>query len=90
MLVPIPSNGVGKGWQDMGDGQMAAKMFQFLQRDVNEGRIWYHHTGTKTSSDIITFEVCWIKNVYDFKICTIFYDFLGFLGAVEQCSYFFC
>lgn len=57
MLVPVPPNGLGQGWEDMGNGKMSAKMFRFLQRDVNEGRIWYQNTGSKSTSDIVTFEV---------------------------------
>ncbi|VDI42839.1 Hypothetical predicted protein [Mytilus galloprovincialis] len=57
MLVPVPPNGLGQGWKEMGSGKMAAKMFQFLQRDINEGRIWYQNTGSKSTSDVVTFEV---------------------------------
>ncbi|XP_041363241.1 extracellular matrix organizing protein FRAS1-like isoform X2 [Gigantopelta aegis] len=57
MVVPIPSTGAGRGWQELGDGLMAAKMYRFLQRDIDEGRIYYRNLRTGTTSDIFTFEV---------------------------------
>ncbi|ESO99609.1 hypothetical protein LOTGIDRAFT_173674 [Lottia gigantea] len=62
MVVPIPVSGAGRGWRNLGDGTMAAKMYRFLQRDVNEGRIWYKHNGKQTKSDIFTFEVADMSN----------------------------
>lgn len=57
MVVPIPPSGVGSGWEDLGNGNMAARMTRFLQRDIDEGRIWYKNKGTAALTDIITFEV---------------------------------
>ncbi|XP_055954387.1 extracellular matrix organizing protein FRAS1-like [Patella vulgata] len=57
MVVPIPVTGAGRGWRNLGDGTMAARMYRFLQRDVNEGRIWYKHDGKNSQSDVFTFEV---------------------------------
>ncbi|XP_053388167.1 extracellular matrix organizing protein FRAS1-like isoform X2 [Mercenaria mercenaria] len=57
MVVPIPPSGVGHGWEDLGDGNMAARMTRFLQRDIDEGRIWYKNKGTAALTDIIRFEV---------------------------------
>ena len=57
MVVPMPEGGATEGWTDIGGGQMAAKMFRFLQRDINEGRIWYQHNGGTTNSDFFRFEV---------------------------------
>ena len=66
MVVPMPDGGPTEGWDDIGGGQMGAKMFRFLQRDINEGRMWYRHHGGKENSDFILFEVrhyVLIKNV---------------------------
>ena len=53
----MPDGGPTEGWDDIGGGQMGAKMFRFLQRDINEGRIWYRHHGGKENSDFFIFEV---------------------------------
>ncbi|KAL5018410.1 hypothetical protein ScPMuIL_004132 [Solemya velum] len=57
MVVAIPASGVGRGWESMGNGNMAAKMFRFYQRDIDEGRIWYKNRKTQQKSDMIQFEV---------------------------------
>ena len=58
MIVPTPEGGRGRGWEDMGDGTMGAKMFRFLQRDIDEGRIYYKHKGSPIgNTDIFTFKV---------------------------------
>ncbi|XP_035826399.1 extracellular matrix protein FRAS1 [Aplysia californica] len=57
MVVPIPQDGPSSGWTDMGSGMMGARMFRFLQRDINEGRIYYKHNGDGFLSDSFTFEV---------------------------------
>ena len=57
MVVPIPPDGVGNGWEDMGDGTMAARMTRFLQRDIDEGRIYYKNRGNAALTDVVKFEV---------------------------------
>lgn len=57
MIVQQPKDGPGRGWEDVGDGKMSAKMFRFLQRDIDEGRIWYQHMGASADADFFTFEV---------------------------------
>lgn len=57
MVVPVPPGGVTPGWQIMKDGQMASPVFRFLQRDVEEGRIWYKNTAGKAGADSFRFEV---------------------------------
>ncbi|XP_064605999.1 extracellular matrix organizing protein FRAS1-like [Liolophura sinensis] len=57
MVVPVPPGGVTPGWQSMKDGQMASPVFRFLQRDVEEGRIWYKNTAGKAGADSFRFEV---------------------------------
>ncbi|WAQ95604.1 FRAS1-like protein [Mya arenaria] len=57
MVVPIPPSGVGNGWDDIGEGYMAARLTRFLQRDIDEGRIWYKNRGTAAFTDFIRFEV---------------------------------
>ncbi|KAK3090989.1 hypothetical protein FSP39_016284, partial [Pinctada imbricata] len=57
MVVHQPADGPGQGWEDMGQGKMSAKMFRFLQRDIDEGRIWYKHMGAMAKTDTIRFEI---------------------------------
>ena len=57
MVVPLPSGGSTEGWKDLHNGKMAATMFRFLQRDIDEGRIWYRHKGGKSKDDYFIFEV---------------------------------
>ena len=57
MVVPLPETGVYPGWDDMGDGTMATRMSRFLQRDINEGRIFYKNKGSAALTDIVMFEV---------------------------------
>jgi len=59
MVVPIPPSGVGSGWEDIGDGNMAQRPTRFLQRDIDEGRIWYRNKGNIALTDILRFEVMW-------------------------------
>ncbi|XP_013419183.1 extracellular matrix protein FRAS1-like, partial [Lingula anatina] len=58
MIVPIPPDGARRGWKDRGDGTMGATMYRFLQRDVDEKRLWYQHKGrASTGKDRFIFEV---------------------------------
>ncbi|CAG5116316.1 unnamed protein product, partial [Candidula unifasciata] len=57
MMVPTPVDGPGSGWTMMGDGMMASRTVRFHQRDIDEGRIYYKHSGTDLLSDRFTFEV---------------------------------
>ncbi len=57
MVVPKPQHGATAGWTDVGNGNMAAQMFRFLQRDISEGRIWYRHTAKTYKPDFFIFEV---------------------------------
>ena len=63
MMVPVPPNGVASGWVDLGNGNMGAPMTRFLQRDIDEGRIWYKNKGTAALTEIIKFEVSMQRKV---------------------------
>lgn len=63
MIVHQPEDGPGRGWEDVGGGKMSAKMFRFLQRDIDEGRIWYKHMGASADDDFFTFEV-WMQKIF--------------------------
>ncbi|GFR80617.1 extracellular matrix protein FRAS1 [Elysia marginata] len=59
MMVPIPAEGAGQGWRNLGDGMMSARLYRFTQRDIDQGRIYYRSSPSLTSSvsDDVTFEV---------------------------------
>ncbi|KAH3869870.1 hypothetical protein DPMN_033043, partial [Dreissena polymorpha] len=57
MVVPIPPSGITHGWDDLGDGNMAARLTRFLQRDIDEGRIFYKNKGTAALTDFVRFEI---------------------------------
>lgn len=70
MIVHQPEDGPGRGWEDVGGGKMSAKMFRFLQRDIDEGRIWYQHMGASADDDFFTFEVSLgVKECENDKYC---------------------
>lgn len=76
MIVHQPEDGPGRGWEDVGGGKMSAKMFRFLQRDIDEGRIWYKHMGASADDDFFTFEV-WMQKIFycickNDKVCWLF------------------
>ena len=62
MMVPVPAEGPGWGWDDLGDGMMSARLYRFMQRDIDQGRIYYRSSPKLVSavSDDITFEVSWL------------------------------
>ncbi|GFO33129.1 extracellular matrix protein fras1 [Plakobranchus ocellatus] len=63
MMVPIPADGPGQGWRDQGDGMMSARLYRFMQRDIDQGRIYYRslmdptHGHADKLSDSLTFEI---------------------------------
>lgn len=57
MIVYQLEDGLGRGWEDVGGGKMFVKMFRFLQRDIDEGRIWYKYMGVLVDDDFFIFEV---------------------------------
>lgn len=58
MVVPVPEEGVHRRWELMSGGTMGVKTFRFMQKDINEGRIFYKHQGLhQEDDDFFTFEV---------------------------------
>ncbi|XP_066488376.1 extracellular matrix organizing protein FRAS1 [Tiliqua scincoides] len=56
-LVPMPADDPGLGWQSLPDGRAATPTNSFSQQDINEGVIWYRHSGSETESDSFRFQV---------------------------------
>uniref|UniRef100_A0A8C6YA37 VWFC domain-containing protein n=1 Tax=Naja naja TaxID=35670 RepID=A0A8C6YA37_NAJNA len=56
-LVPMPADDSGLGWQPLASGGRATPITTFTQQDINEGVIWYRHSGAETESDSFRFQV---------------------------------
>nr|XP_056711523.1 LOW QUALITY PROTEIN: extracellular matrix organizing protein FRAS1 [Euleptes europaea] len=56
-LVPMPADDPGLKWQPMPNGRAATPTTSFTQQDINEGVIWYRHSGSETESDSFRFQV---------------------------------
>ncbi|XP_053260348.1 extracellular matrix organizing protein FRAS1 [Podarcis raffonei] len=56
-LVPMPADDPGPVWQPLPDGRGATPTASFTQRDINEGVIWYRHSGSEMESDSFRFQV---------------------------------
>eukprot|EP00057_Strongylocentrotus_purpuratus_P020371 XP_011674845.1 PREDICTED: extracellular matrix protein FRAS1-like [Strongylocentrotus purpuratus] len=57
MVVPVTQGGVADGWTDLGNGVMERRMMTFLQRDIDQGYIYYKNSGAEAFSDFFMFEV---------------------------------
>ncbi|XP_061439271.1 extracellular matrix organizing protein FRAS1 isoform X3 [Rhineura floridana] len=58
ILVPMPADDPGGlPWQPLPNGRAATPTTSFTQRDINEGVIWYRHSGSETESDSFRFQV---------------------------------
>ncbi|XP_065453534.1 extracellular matrix organizing protein FRAS1 isoform X1 [Chrysemys picta bellii] len=57
LLVPMPADGPADSWQRLPDGRAATPTTSFTQRDVNEGIVWYRHSGSQAESDSFYFQV---------------------------------
>ncbi|XP_025024783.1 extracellular matrix protein FRAS1 isoform X2 [Python bivittatus] len=56
-LVPMPADDSGLGWQSLTSESVATPTSTFTQQDINEGVIWYRHSGAETESDSFRFQV---------------------------------
>lgn len=57
LLVPMPADGPADSWQLLPDGRAASPTTSFTQQDINEGIVWYRHSGTQVESDSFQFQV---------------------------------
>nr|XP_033819322.1 extracellular matrix protein FRAS1 isoform X2 [Geotrypetes seraphini] len=57
LLVPMPADGPADGWQHQPDGRMATRTTTFTQQDINEGIVWYRHSGAQSQRDSLQFQV---------------------------------
>ncbi|XP_031463336.1 extracellular matrix protein FRAS1 [Phasianus colchicus] len=57
LLVPMPADGPAESWQLLPDGRAASPTTSFTQQDINNGVVWYRHSGTQVESDSFQFQV---------------------------------
>ncbi|XP_056136283.1 extracellular matrix protein FRAS1 [Lampris incognitus] len=55
VLVPMPADGPAEAWQPDADGSTPTS--SFTQQDVNDGTVWYRHSGAGTHSDMFQFQL---------------------------------
>uniref|UniRef100_A0A8C4U634 VWFC domain-containing protein n=1 Tax=Falco tinnunculus TaxID=100819 RepID=A0A8C4U634_FALTI len=57
LLVPMPADSPADSWQLLPDGRAASPTTSFTQQDINEGIVWYRHSGSEVESDSFQFQV---------------------------------
>ncbi|NXS55143.1 FRAS1 protein, partial [Brachypteracias leptosomus] len=57
LLVPMAADGPPGSWQLLPDGRAASPTTSFTQQDVNQGIVWYRHSGADEESDSFRFQV---------------------------------
>ncbi|KFP28080.1 Extracellular matrix protein FRAS1, partial [Colius striatus] len=57
LLVPMPADSPADSWQLLPDGRAASPTTSFTQHDINEGIVWYRHSGSEVESDSFQFQV---------------------------------
>ncbi|NXU54362.1 FRAS1 protein, partial [Turnix velox] len=57
LLVPMPADSPADSWQLLPDGRAASPTTSFTQEDINEGIVWYRHSGSEVESDSFQFQV---------------------------------
>ncbi|XP_038647741.1 extracellular matrix protein FRAS1 [Scyliorhinus canicula] len=56
LLVPMPADGPADGWQTLPDGKIATVPNSFTQQDLNNGIVWYQHSGITSTEDSFKFQ----------------------------------
>ncbi|XP_033644314.1 extracellular matrix protein FRAS1-like [Asterias rubens] len=57
MVLPVPGSGLPVGWEDMENGFMMQPLKHFAQEDIDQGRVYYRHSGGEVTSDYFMFEI---------------------------------
>ncbi|XP_062899606.1 extracellular matrix protein FRAS1 isoform X1 [Mobula hypostoma] len=57
LMLPMPADGPADGWQRLPDVKMATVTNSFTQQDLNDGMVWYQHSGIASTEDSFTFQV---------------------------------
>ncbi|KAI4572268.1 hypothetical protein MJT46_005336 [Ovis ammon polii x Ovis aries] len=56
LLVNMPADSPADGGQHLPDGRTATPTSTFTQQDINEGIVWYRHSGVPAQSDSFRFQ----------------------------------
>ncbi|NWY04165.1 FRAS1 protein, partial [Nothoprocta ornata] len=57
LLVPMPADSPAGAQQLLPDGRAVSPTTSFTQQDINEGIVWYRHSGSQVESDSFQFQV---------------------------------
>uniref|UniRef100_A0A8C4NL64 Calx-beta domain-containing protein n=1 Tax=Eptatretus burgeri TaxID=7764 RepID=A0A8C4NL64_EPTBU len=57
LMVVMPLDTVDDQWEKMGGGQVATPVSVFSQQDVNDGIVWYRHTGQRSTRDFVRMSI---------------------------------
>ncbi|XP_073898026.1 extracellular matrix organizing protein FRAS1 isoform X2 [Castor canadensis] len=57
LLMKMPADSPADEGQHLPDGRMVTPTSTFTQQDINEGIVWYRHSGAPTQSDSFRFQV---------------------------------
>jgi len=57
LLVDMPADSPAEEGQHLPDGRTATPTSTFTQQDINEGIVWYRHSGVPAQSDSFLFQV---------------------------------
>lgn len=57
LLVEMPADSPAGEGQHLPDGRTATPTSTFTQQDINEGIVWYRHSGVPAQSDSFSFQV---------------------------------
>ncbi|XP_066304374.1 extracellular matrix organizing protein FRAS1-like [Branchiostoma lanceolatum] len=57
LVLPVLADGPPTGWQSSEGGRMETKVSQFRQSDIDQGHLWYRHSGSETTRDFFKFQV---------------------------------
>ncbi|XP_075060088.1 extracellular matrix organizing protein FRAS1 [Mixophyes fleayi] len=58
LLAAMPADGPAESWQRLPDGRFASPTTSFTQQDINEGLVWYRHSGSHLQGrDSFSFQI---------------------------------
>ncbi|KAG2466459.1 FRAS1 protein, partial [Polypterus senegalus] len=57
LIVPMPADSPSEGWTHLLDGRAAAATSSFTQQDINDGIVWYKHSGVESDRDSFQFQL---------------------------------
>ncbi|XP_013371586.1 PREDICTED: extracellular matrix protein FRAS1 isoform X1 [Chinchilla lanigera] len=73
LLVRLPADSPGDEGQHLPDGSTAIPTNSFTQQDVNDGVVWYRHSGAPAESDSFRFQVSRATDTQNHLESRVFY-----------------